>query len=280
MRCIICAIAKLENNYLWDWAQYHLGIGFDAIHIYDNNDLNGERVSDVFCGTDINQKIIIHDVRGQKYIQKQVYQQCYDEEEFDWCAFIDIDEYITLIGLNDIHDYLLYFNAWDSIHLNWKCYGDSGLTHYDDRSVTERFTKAWGNNVCYTYLNRAENEHIKSIIRSGLDIDWVKGEDSNPHTPKGVKRVCNSFGEAVMNEPFASICHDRCYIRHYITKTIEEYTIKIERQCADCDAVYYSYPKFFRVNLPTLQKIKWLNSYLSTHTHTRRWKAFWSMSSI
>lgn len=263
MNCIVCAIAKMENAYIYEWASYHVQLGFRYIHIYDNNDVNGERVEDVFRGTPIEKQIIIHDVRGKKYMQKWVYQECYDTEDFDWCAFIDVDEFITLPDSQDINAYLETMKGWDAVHLNWMCYGDNGMINKDARSVTERFSKPWGKDVHYTYYNHRENEHIKSIIRKGLTIDWVSGEDSNPHTPKGLSYVCNALGTQVLNEPFAPICFEKAYIRHFITKSIEEYAIKVERQCADCNAMIYSFPKFFRINVPTLRKLIWLKQHYS-----------------
>lgn len=262
MNCIICAIAKNENPYIYEWAEYHLQIGFSQIHIYDNNDVDGERISDVFNGTPIEKHITLHDVCGKKYMQKKVYQECYDNEAFDWCAFIDIDEFITFENPRmTIAQFLDDKATYDAVHLNWMCYGDSSLVKKGARPVTERFRKPWKKDVYYTYFNHHENEHIKSIIRSGQKIDWISGDDSNPHTPKGLKEVCNAVGLQVLNEPFAPICHDGAYIRHYITKTVEEYAAKIERQCADCDALFYSYAKFFRVNIPTVRKLWWLKRH-------------------
>lgn len=271
MNCIICAIAKMENAYIYDWASYHVQLGFRYIHIYDNNEVDGERIEDVFRGTPIEQQIIIHDVRGKKYMQKPVYQECYDTESFDWCAFIDIDEYITLPDGQDINAFLANKEGWDAVHLNWMCFGDNGLVRKDDRPVTERFKRPWKKDVYYGSFRYHENETIKSIVRSGLTIDWVNGDDTNPHTPKGLNKVCNAVGIAVSNEPFVPICYDGGYIRHYQTKTIEEFAIKVNRQCADCDAVGYAFPGFFRVNIPTIRKLCWLKHY---NPHVSLWACY------
>ena len=261
MQTIICAIAKNENAYLYEWATYHLALGFSHIYLYDNNDVNGERITDVLNADVFADKITIIDVRGQKYIQKKVYNECYRTRNFDWCAFIDIDEFITLENHKNINDFLDVFINKEAIHLNWKCYGDSGHVSCNALDVTKRFTQPWKTNVYYGYINIAENTHIKSIIKSGLDIDWeYEGDDwtSNPHTPYGLKNLCNAKVENIPIGPFAPICHEVAYIRHYTTKTIEEYALKINRQCADCDGVHYSYYKFFRVNRITLRKLIYL----------------------
>ena len=266
MNCIICAIAKLENDYIYEWAKYHLALGFSAIHIYDNNDIDGEKIADVFNGTECEDHVIIHDVRGQRFVQKKVYQMCYDNEIFDWCAFIDIDEFITFSkesAAKTINDFLKDKNNWEAVHLNWMCFGDCGMVYNSHQPVLERFKFAKKpRDFYYTYINRPENEHIKSIIRKGAIVDWCKDENSfssNPHTPYGLTLVCDSRGMQVNNSPFSSICHKIAYVRHFSTKTIEEYTIKVTRQCADVMSVnFYSFPKFFRINRLTPRKILWL----------------------
>ena len=261
MNCVICAIAKNENAYLYEWAKYHLSLGFSMIHIYDNNETSGEAISDVFSGSDIQNKIVIHNVRGKNYVQKKVYQECYTTEEFDWCAFIDVDEFITLSAYNTIQDYLSSLSQWDAIHLNWKCYGDNGKVHYEFGNVIDRFPMPWEDRTSFGYVDKPENMHVKSIIKRDLSIDWTYNGsewESNPHSPYGVFSLCNSNGEPIANGPFSPVCHEQAYIRHYTTKTIEEYASKVSRQCADCEALFYSFPKFFRVNKVTLRKAYWL----------------------
>lgn len=261
LNCVICAIAKNENAYLYEWASYHLSLGFSHIYVYDNNDVDGERVEDVFANTKIASKISVFDVRGKRFVQKNVYNEFYAKGQFDWCAFIDIDEFITLDKSKSISEYLTTKSEWDSVHLNWMCFGDGGKIKYEQDSVVARFVKPWDKNVFYTYIDKQENSHIKSIIKSGLDIDWTydgEGWESNPHTPYGDFSVCDSSGIPVVNSPFSHICYEKAYIRHYTTKTIEEYANKVLRQCADCEAQFYSFAKFFRVNRLTLRKIIWL----------------------
>ena len=262
--CVICAIAKNENAYLYEWAEYHLSLGFSHIYVYDNNDVDGERVDDVFANTEIVSKISVFDVRGEKFVQKKVYNEFYAKACFDWCAFIDIDEFITLRKLKSILEYLSSKSSWDSVHLNWMCFGDGGKVRYEQSSVASRFASPWKRDVYYSYTDKQENSHIKSIIKSGLDIDWAydgDGWESNPHTPYGEFSVCDSSGTASANFPFSPICYDEAYIRHYTTKTIEEYANKVSRQCADCDAQFYSFTKFFRVNRLTLRKLIWLKRH-------------------
>ena len=157
MNSVICAIAKNENAYLLEWAEHHLSLGFSHIYIYDNNDIDGERITDVFESTAIREKITIIDIRGQRYIQKRVYNECYHQMNFDWCAFIDIDEFIVLDQHKNITDFLSIFTGQEAIHLNWKCYGDNGAINKSSLLVQQRFTETWKKNVYYVYTNITEN---------------------------------------------------------------------------------------------------------------------------
>ena len=264
MTPVICAIAKNENAYLLEWAEHHIALGFSHIYLYDNNDVDGEHITDVFRSTTFVDKISIINVRGQKYIQKHVYNECYHQFDFDWCAFIDIDEFIVLDKHKNISDFLNSFSQQEAIHLNWKCYGDSGQITSQPMEVKRRFQIPWKKEVYYGYTDKTENSHIKSIIRKGVSLDWeYEGSEwgSNPHTPYGLKVISNAKGELIENSPFAPICHEVAYICHYTTKSIEEYAVKVSRQCADCAAVFYSFSKFFRVNRITFSKILWLKKY-------------------
>ena len=263
MNCVICAIARYEDTYLYEWASYHIGLGFKHIYLYDNNDLGSNSVSTIFSGSAIESNITVINVQGRRHCQKEVYNECYHQFPFDWCAFIDIDEFITLDNnYSEIQQFIFDKSQFDAIHLNWLCYGDNGHCASSYEPVVQRFKKPIRPfDFKYSYIDKAENSHIKSLIKKGLDIDWAYDSDdfnSNPHTPYGLIKICNAIGEPVGNTPFSTICLNGGYIRHYTTKTIQEYQSKIKRQCADCDATFYSTAKFFRINSITPSKVQWM----------------------
>ncbi len=261
MNCVICAIAKQENQYIYEWAKHHLDIGFSHIHIYDNNDFDGECIVDVFKGTPIEKNITIHDVRGKICMQLEVYQNCYDNEIFDWCAFIDIDEFITFVSPTmNICDFLRDKIQFDAVHLNWLCYGDDQQLESDGRGVKARLTHPiLPLDFKAQYIMIPENAHIKSIIRKGLRICWnVPGEIITfvtPHTPAYLDYVCDELGNLVENMPWSKMSHNVCVIAHYITKTISEYGVKVQRRAADSNGFTHSYARFFRYNKLSLRKI-------------------------
>ena len=270
MNCVICAIAKQENQYIYEWAKHHLQIGFSHIHIYDNNEIDGERIVDVFKETDIEGNITIHDVRGMKCMQLKVYQECYDEEDFEWCAFVDIDEFITFTSQQmTISEFLKNKVNFEAVHLNWLCYGDDEQLESDGRGVVERLAHSiLPIDFKAQYIMIPENAHIKSIIRKGLDIRWDAPGDiidyATPHTPANLNLVCNELGYQVANIPWNTMSHNVCYIAHYITKTISEYGMKTQRKAADSNCYTHSFSRFFRYNKFSLRKLYLMKQVTST----------------
>lgn len=263
MNIVICAIAKLENNYIYDWAKYHLQLGFNHIYIYDNNDIDGELIEDVFTGSQIEDYITIIDVRGQKKVQLKVYNSFYRTYDFDWCAFIDIDEYISFnpdSNISQIDQLVSPLSEHSAIMLNWLCYGDCGHIYYEKVPVINRFQTPITptNFVASLYNGTPENCHIKSIVKKGLGIDW-EGErfpSPNPHIPANITDICNALGQPISCSPWQPINYDIAYIRHYITLSLEEYIRKIKRgSVISGSSKKYCIQRFFRYNRISIRKL-------------------------
>ena len=124
MNISIIAIAKNENLYINEWINYHLALGFDKIIVADNNNTGSEKISDVVD----NPNVIIEDYHDVISVQPIAYTDLFLKyrEQFDWIAFIDIDEFIFLDEKynNNIKKYLLSspFNEADIVRLCWKIY--------------------------------------------------------------------------------------------------------------------------------------------------------------
>ena len=272
MNIVICAIAKLENNYIYDWAKYHLDIGVNHIFIYDNNEIDGERIEDVFRDTALENRVTVLNARGQKKAQLKVYNAFYHTFDFDWCAFIDIDEFITFnpsANIQSINDFLSNLHNCDAVALNWLCYGDNGLVHFENESVPKRFLKPIKplDFVASQVNGTPENYHIKSIIKKGLDIDWDEDHSpfKNPHVPSRITRIVNAKGESLSELPWQVSDYSVAFIRHYITMSIEEYLRKVQRGAADSNSAgRYNVSRFFRYNRITLKKLLVIKKSMGT----------------
>lgn len=222
MRVALCVIASNEDAYLGEFIRYYLDFGVHHIFIYNNSE-NAE--SHAAYGD----QVTVTSYPG-KSVQMPSYTNCVSRygKDFDWMGFLDVDEFIVSRNHNSIQSLLetVDEDGWcGAACINWRVFGDSGLTEYDDRCVTHRFVR------------RRENidMHVKCFARPGaIDTFYT------PHSPvlfSGFYQYSLSFDTAFNQSgpwfhPIPSI-EPNVVIHHYFTKTKPEYERKVARGRAD-----------------------------------------------
>lgn len=257
MEVVICAIARKENRYVREWVNYHLSIGFSHIYLYDNNREGEERLDEVL--TNINNVTIIpyHDVVC--WPQIKAYEDCWMRFKFDWCLFIDLDEFFTFGnqwgGEENMESFVKSIKEAEVVLLNWMTYGDNGNTEYENRPVVERFPKPLPLNFSISNMfgKQPVNGHVKSLVKHTADFSAA-----GPHVGRGIFKCCNADGESVENKAWQkNQTYKTAYLRHYITKSISEYfDCKLGRGLADQKPdVVNKMSYFFLYNKPTIKKL-------------------------
>lgn len=266
MTSAIIIQVKNENKYLDEWISYNKNLGIDHIYMIDNNDINGEYPQEVI--NKYGDYITYINERGNtvKDFQTSTYKIVYNEfkELYDWFAFIDIDEFITLNFDNNINDYLSrnIFNNVDQICLNWVIYDDNDLIHVDyNIPVQERFTRR----MLHDYDKEYPLYNLqKCILRGNLNIDEHRVHNIvNFAIPF---RTVNNCGEE-LNQLHGSSSHneDLAYIKHYMTKSLEEFIIKKYNQYDTNHDGKYDFEKgYFSINKHTDEKDKYIQNYLNS----------------
>ena len=261
MNTAICCIAKCENKYIKEWADYHLSLGVSHIYIWDNNNIDGEQIEPIFIGYT---NVTILDCRGKKAWQVESYNIFYKEygSAYDWIAFIDVDEFITFPEKSKkINDFLSEFSDdVDIIHLNWMCFGDSGVIDLEGYSVLDRFLTPmdFEKKVKYDF---PENNHVKSLYRGGLNSNEL---NIGPHTTSiGNFLVVDALGFPCDNSCFKPYDFSVAYIRHYVTKSLLEWIVKKSRGRVSVysSSDYYSFDRFFLYNKRTTEKERIIEYY-------------------
>jgi hypothetical protein len=265
----ICCIAKCENHYLKEWVDYHLGIGFKDIFIYDNNAIDGERIEPLFEGYE---HVTILDCRGKIMYQRPAYTDFYHRygAVYDWIAYIDVDEFITFSessGIHTIDEFLHTFDKKevDVIQLNWMLYGDNDIVCSDSFSVLDRFVNPLPYDIKLFGGDYPQNDMVKNIYRGGLlkenqmntpASDW----SVDPHGINGLRGLsyADDKGERCEGSWHKPYDFSVAYVRHYFTKTIVEWIIKKSRGRVNGNptqwAEKYSFDTFFDVNARTEEK--------------------------
>ena len=253
----ICTIGKNENLYAKEFVEYYHLLGFDKIIIFDNNDINGEKFEDVLKDYIDNKFVQIFDIRGLLSVQIPVLNYCYNKFQklFDWMAFIDFDEYLYINDSYNINDYIYNkrFKKCQSILFNWVIYGDNNLDKYENEKLNIRFNHS--NIILPT---------VKSMVRGGLNGLLIP---TTHIVGININYFCDSNGIRVFPNSYYQIEYNnksKAYIKHFYTKTVEEFCKKIRRTDAQFDRNYWYYNTriinridlFFLVNKKNEKKIK------------------------
>ena len=169
--------------------------------------------------------------------------------------FLDFDEFVKIEKNIDINTYLYNnkFKKCETIVLNWVIYGDNNLVRYDNRSLLKRFTKPYGKINMGKCIVRTKISRliIASTLIIGINTEYF----------------CDSNGNRIFPKSFAHFIPPKkpeAYIKHFFTKTTEEFCNKINKG----DGHYYkNHPdhlyifknrihRFFLYNSITDEKIK------------------------
>ena len=268
IKVCLCVMGKEENLYAKEFIEHYKKLGYNHIFLYDNNEINGEQFEDVLKEEISEGFVSIINFRGKKGkkgkkggIQLEIYYDCYERnnKDYDWLSFYDFDEFLELKPNNlTIQKFLgnKRYKKCQNLKINFLYYSDNELLYYDNRPVQERFTTP--------LYNHSNNSVVKSTVRGGLKINyWKKSYCSHTSSMKYIS--CNSEGKIIDYFSFINIPVNYKYaaLKHYYTKSVEEYCHKTKRGEAFYTNVIYNerrkklkIHRYFAYNKKTKEKIE------------------------
>ena len=228
---VVIACAKNEEEYIVEWIEHYLNLGFDKLFIVDNNDEGNDSLPNLLQNYVNEGKVQIFDCRGVFSVQVGLYADFCAESNFKWCAFYDCDEFLEIGAYRSVKNYLEQFNGYDIVMLNWLCFGPNKQIKKKPGGVQERFPKPVS-----PVLYFKENGFVKSLVRG----DKEKFKDcffNGSHTPTNCPNARRTVaGYYDTNDESHSFLHPRYkngYIKHYYTKSFEEWLKKAGRGWPD-----------------------------------------------
>lgn len=233
-----CLVTKVrdEGIYLLEWIAYHKDIGFDDIIVISNDLTDG---SDMLLEALHNSGTIIwKDVTNIPLKETNIGGRAYKEAfkivsdlDCDWVMELDADEFLDLNG-KDLNSFLNDFNKSDIIVFNWMNFGCSGQVNYDDEKlIIERFDQ-------HLPAKMVDSSNVKTISRKSR-IKELACHVSRFN--EGVVNISHSSGKeylakdseeavnAVYRNPVFSVNYTAAKVRHYTTKSVEEYLLRMKR---------------------------------------------------
>ena len=277
MKVALVVIGRLENRYAIEFVEYYKQLGIDNIFIIDNNFENEEHFEDVlqvyidegFVKLINKYRNVQGDIKNN--IQIKAYKEIYNQisKDYDWIFYCDFDEYLAFKKDTNIKEYLSRdcFKNYNQILIHWKIYSDNGLVYDDGRPCLERFTVSTTNKRFKVNRWFNENQYVKPIIRTKIkDINICTNHNFTNELVD--KTTCNNCGEKLENYSHNfthPINYNLAYIKHFITKTIDEWINNKQKKGVgdrSIEEFKNSYPieRFFRYNSITKEKIDFIKS--------------------
>lgn len=178
---VICSMVLGEEAYLDEWLDYHLGLGFTHVYIYDNSpyyDLKQWGSEQQQLG----RPVTVKSWKGTAQ-QMHAYVDCVENLQANssakWVALWDVDEFLLLHKHQYVQDFLSETCEHGSVSINWSLIGSSGwMTYNPQQPVTMRFRHKWAHP--HEYGKRYY--HFKSITRVS-DISIPANKYMHVHYP-------------------------------------------------------------------------------------------------
>jgi len=220
---VLCSVARNEDPYIDEFVDYHLGLGFGKIIVYDNTEGNELKYWGKSRGTAL--KVVHHPGVGN---QNRAYLNCANATlegihgDKKWAAFWDVDEFLVLKEHDNVDDFLgEYLTTPGALGINWYLFGPSGRSLYQPLPVTKRF-------VC---RQNKTNAHVKSFVRLNDMNMNIAPHVHFPYLIHGTLHDTNgrSF-DGPLNEGGPS---DTAVLHHFRTKSVKEFLEKSIRGRAD-----------------------------------------------
>lgn len=176
----ICAIFQDEAPYLKEWLEFHRLLGVE--HFYLINHASQDHFKEVLLPYIQLGLVELKEehARGDDFesfhiIQCKAYSDCLKEARgvSKWVAFIDIDEFILPIKDQSLVDFLVPYEKYGALGVNWLMFGTSNIKEIPkEKLLIEALTSC-------TEKNYANNLYVKSIVRPTSASHF-----ENPHQPK------------------------------------------------------------------------------------------------
>lgn len=231
----IQCIARQEEKYFKEWIEHHLSIGIEHIFIYDNNDGAGleDFLKNVLSEEDFGKIEVIPWREPMALQQFSALEDCVEKHKHDvkWLLSIDLDEFLILE--KPMKEFLQEFSYASQVYFSWESIGADGQLYFEDKPLSERFKKRF---EC------KDTGQGKIMFRPDRLKRW------GIHGAKLTKgKTVNVLHEEIDPPDSMSRNFKTAWIKHYFTKSLQEWLEKMERGCAD-NLYCRRYDMFFEIN--------------------------------
>lgn len=179
-KTLLISPMRNEGPFLLEWVAWHRALGFDDILILSNDCTDG---SDKLLDALADRRLIAHVRHSPKpgsFALRSAFATARKDPlvaAADWVMVLDADEFLVVhVGAGLIHDLLAaHDHAPLGIAVHWKCFGDSGNTHWEPGLLRHQFKRCGAG-------DDPANMRFKSIFRDPLGFEVFSS-----HSPAGYR---------------------------------------------------------------------------------------------
>lgn len=273
--CIHTVILNEQDEYLIPWLNHHSPM-VDQIFIYEDIDSHSHKhITDKYPNVTLWSVFDIYEDEWHKNhlrthrekggINQRLYildgvSKIQALNEYDWCFTLDIDEFITLEEpYKTIPDVLSDFQAMDAVILQWMNFGANGRIskpNYNGKDYREFYTK------------RADFSDADSKFKMDSKICWNLRKITKWNLC-GLHCCAGNWVKTDGKKDRRSTVYDKMYLKHYVTRSWEEYLWKIYVRGMHCFNNHRKEDDFFQINKDMLAKydecMKFKEEYLKNN---------------
>lgn len=258
-KAAIATVIKNEQEYLKDFIEYHLSLGVNEIHIYEDYGSDShkdicDKYENVYLSSILDiypenereeyKQMRINDIPPQTKNINQILKYLHPTHNEDWWIFLtDIDEFITCT--EKFPDILDRYKDYESVLIYWCNYGCNNHIYKPvyDKPIWEIYAKP-----CQ-YEQYSDLKHFKI---TKFIVNMAKWKPEHKYWIHNAPRnwVKADFTYKRSEPVFAPL-----YLRHFITRSWEEFCYKILiRGCFHTG--HRQYRSFFEMQPDMEEKIR------------------------
>ncbi len=235
------AVLTLRNEaaFLLEWLAHHRGIGFTDFLVFSNDCQDGtdtmlDRLAELGELTHIRNDGP-HE-GGVQWAAMKIADKHPLVTGADWLMTLDIDEFVNIhAGDHTLSALVAALPEADAITLTWRLFGNAGIEAYEDRPVTEIFTRAapgvmfwpWRAFLFKTLFRNTGAYRKLGVHRPRSPVDgrveamrWFDGEG---------RALPDRFRRQQIFSPFGQPNYRLAQVNHYALGAMQSYILKRDR---------------------------------------------------
>lgn len=251
--CIHTVILNELDEYLKSWLDHHSPM-VDHIFIFEDIGSHSHKhITDQYPNVTLLSVFDIYDGKKDEWLREHrekggINQRVYILDgvtkiqalkQYDWCFTLDIDEFITLQEpYKAISDVLSEFQGYDFVVLQWMNYGANGRIYkpnYGDKDYREFYTK------------RADFSDADATFKIDSKVCWNLNKITRWNLC-GLHCGAGNWVKTDFKKDRRSTVYDKIYLKHYVTRSWEEYLWKLYKRGMHCGNRHRKDDDFFQIN--------------------------------